>query len=164
MTIRRNPSVTGGYSLWTKVRRKGRASMVWGPVPPWRDWNHEALVSSGTGRGPRPLPPPLAEAQSVHRGYGAPGRCFRRVPPEPPGHNKACTPPLFTEGLPIRLIRSEAAGLFTKPSSFSQLHFRSRARTSAISAGRGEENSRYSPATGWVKPRVAACRAWRENF
>ena len=38
------------------------------------------------GRGPRP-----------------PGRCFRRVPPEPAGHNKACTPPLFTEGLPSQL-------------------------------------------------------------
>ena len=57
-------------------------------------WNPEALVSSGTGRGPRP-----PAAQSVPRGYGPPDRCFRRVPPEPPGHNKACTPPLFPEGL-----------------------------------------------------------------
>jgi hypothetical protein len=47
--------VTGGYSLWTKVRRKGKGP-PWpgGPVPPRRDWNHEALVSSWTGRGPRP--------------------------------------------------------------------------------------------------------------
>ena len=53
--ICRNPSVTGGYSLWTKVRRKGKGP-PWpgGSLPPWRDWNHEALVSSGTGRGPRP--------------------------------------------------------------------------------------------------------------
>jgi hypothetical protein len=51
----RNPSVTGGYSLWTKVRRKGKGP-PWpgGPVPPRRDWNHEALVFSWTGRGPRP--------------------------------------------------------------------------------------------------------------
>ena len=97
----RNPSVTGGYSLWTKVRRKGKGP-PWpgGPVPPWRDWNQEARVSSWMGRGPRP-PASFAEAQSVHRGYGPPGRCFRRVPPEPPGHNKAYTPPLFTEGLPL---------------------------------------------------------------
>ena len=52
---RGNPSVTGGYSLWTKVRRKGKGP-PWpeGSVPPRRDWNHEALVSSWMGRGPRP--------------------------------------------------------------------------------------------------------------
>ena len=96
----RNPSVTGGYSLWTKVRRKGKGS-PWpgGSVPPWRDWNHEALVSSGTGRGPRP---PASFGGSSVRSPGLwasrpmlPARTART-----PSHNTACTPPLFTEGLP----------------------------------------------------------------
>ena len=92
-----NPSVTCGYSLWTKVQRKGKGP-PWpggpgGPLGTMRRW---FLRGRGGGQG---LPPPSAEAQSVHRGYGPPGRCFRRVPPEPPGHNKACTPPPFPEGL-----------------------------------------------------------------
>ena len=66
-----------------------------GPLGTMRRW---FLRGRGGGQG---LPPPLAEAQPVPRGYGPPGRCFRRVPPEPPGQNKACTPPLFTEGLQL---------------------------------------------------------------
>jgi hypothetical protein len=58
-------------------------------------WNHEALISSWRGRGPR--------TPASHRGGSGflrvsthPSRCF---PPEPPGHNKICTEPPVTEGL-----------------------------------------------------------------
>ena len=61
-------------------------------------WNHEALVSSWRGRGPRP-PASFAEAHPFAGAMGFPAGASGSVPPEPPSHNKACTPPLFPEGL-----------------------------------------------------------------
>jgi large subunit ribosomal protein L34 len=102
--------------LWTKVRRKGKGP-PWpegpgGPLGTMRRW---FLRGRGGGQG---LPPPLAEAQSVPRGYGPPGRCFRRVPPEPPGHNKACTPPLFPEGLLFPFYFKLAKGIRKEYNTF----------------------------------------------
>ena len=129
--------MTGGYSLWTKVRRKGKGP-PWpggpgGPLGTLRRW-----FLRGRGGGPRPPPPPLAEARSVHRGYGPPGRCFRRVPPKPPGHNKACTPPLFTEGLPL-----------------APLHFCQKLRgsdTSEPREGRGDSGALRGTTRRWSFP------------
>ena len=52
-----NPSVTGVTRSGQRFGVKAKSLHGLGvPVPPWRDWNPQALVSSGTGRGPRPPP------------------------------------------------------------------------------------------------------------
>jgi len=58
-----------------------------GPLGTMRRWS---LRRQGGGQG---LPPPLAEDRYFLRVSAYPGRCFRRVPPEPPGHNKICSAP-----------------------------------------------------------------------
>ena len=47
-----------------------------------------------------------------------PSRCFRRVPPEPPGHNKACTRPPVTEGLLLALLHFSKNTRGSIPSRF----------------------------------------------
>jgi len=55
----------------------------------------------GGGQG---LPHPPAEGQCFLRVSAHPGRCFRRVPPGPPGHNNTFSGPPVTEGLPFSQI------------------------------------------------------------
>jgi len=72
-------------------RRKGQ-EVPWpggpaGPLGIIRRWD---LRGEGGGQG---LPPPISEKRCFLRVSGPPGRCFRRVPPEPPGPNKTCSGP-----------------------------------------------------------------------
>jgi len=64
-----------------------------GPLGIIRRWD---LRGEGGGQG---LPPPISEKRCFLRVSGHPGRCFRRVPPEPPGRNKTCSGPPGTEWL-----------------------------------------------------------------
>ena len=64
-----------------------------GPLGILRRWD---LRGEGGGQG---LPPSISEKRCFLRVSGHPGRCFRRVPPEPPGPNKTCSGPPGTEGL-----------------------------------------------------------------
>jgi len=78
-------------------RRKGQ-EVPWpggpaGPLGIIRRWD---LRGDGGSQG---LPPPISEKRCFLRVSGPPGRCFRRVPPEPPGQNKTCSRPPVTEWL-----------------------------------------------------------------
>ena len=76
--------------------QRPRGALAWGPgrsAGIIRRWD---LRGEGGGQG---LPPPISEKRCFLLASGHPGRCFRRVPPEPPGHNKTCSGPPVTEGL-----------------------------------------------------------------
>ena len=85
-----------------EVRGKGK-KVPWpgGPGGPLGIMRRCFLRGGGGGQG---LPPPTAEDQGFLRVSTPPGRCFPRVPPEPPGHNKTCTGPPVTEGLQFVIL------------------------------------------------------------
>jgi hypothetical protein len=94
---KRSPSVTGGHpqGLRFGVMAK-RCARPWGPGGPLGTIRRWFLRRGGGGQG-RPHPP--AEGRRFLRVSAHPGRCFRRVPPGPPGHNRTCPGPPVTEGL-----------------------------------------------------------------
>ena len=84
--------------------QRPRGALAWGPgrsAGIIRRWD---LRGEGGGQG---LPPPLSEKRCFLRVSGHPGRCFRRVPPEPPGRNKTCPGPPVTEWLPSFRLKTK---------------------------------------------------------
>ena len=77
--------------------QRPRGALAWGPGR--SAGNHKALGSSWRGRGPRPPAPHFGEAVFSSTLGSSRRRCFRRVPPEPPGPNKTGSGPPVTEGL-----------------------------------------------------------------
>ena len=92
--FRCNPSVTGRKPQRIQVRREYQ-EVPWpgGAVPPRRDWNTRRRFLRGRGGG-QGLPPLISESQGFLRISAHPDRCFRRVPPEPPGQQQSLPPPV----------------------------------------------------------------------
>jgi len=61
-----------------------------GPDSPFGTLRRWFLRGAGGGQG---LPLPIAETELGDWFPACPARCFRRVPPEPPGPNKVCSRP-----------------------------------------------------------------------
>ena len=121
-----------------KDRPSAKRSLAWGLGR--LAWNHEAVISSRREAGAKASRLPLRIKSVFFESLPNPGRCFRRAPPEPPGHNKVCTGAPVTEGLPLTgwrfLSNPEACpsfwrrgslffvlGLLFFPFSFNELAF-----------------------------------------
>ncbi len=94
----RNPSVQGGKPLRIQVR--GEYQEVPWPGDPGATLgilSADFFVDGGGGQG---LPPLRSEFQDFLRVSAPPDRCFRRVPPKPPGQQQSLPPPPVTKWVP----------------------------------------------------------------
>ena len=96
----RNPSVTGGYSLWAKVRRKGKG-------PPWPGVRsrHGGIGTRRRGflrgwGGGQGLPRPLGKLSPFTEAMGLPADASGAYRPNPQATTKLTPRPSSRKGYP----------------------------------------------------------------